>query len=576
MGKFLAYIKSLSTAKLTLMITAFVVAIILLVSAVVFVVNAIVNDIFFDYNTTNLSDYITLTKGYKDFEINVDIAEPHYDIDIATSKINMLCNDKPKDVWIEGSEGAYDINPGDVVYIWYRGCVIVDGEELWLDGMTNIPDSTKSYGLEIGSNGFVPGFELGLVGQRTTSFDDLEFIKEGAVLKSEATVAYISYKIGTTETKTERVDLTAENLDEKYGEGFKAHLLGKTIGKSDKFTTKRNGTDIIYDNLTVDFATKNEDKGLLIENIYFPYDYKNDTTLRNLDAKFYVYFDKIDRYYKETPEFNDEYVKQKIEDGDIAITLEELEKYGLEGDTLVQKYEAYAKELLGKIYESERENAIVSTIWDYYFTNAKFDKKKLPQSKVDEVYYELAYDLYNQYETSGGILNGYYQYDSFEDYANAACGITSTSQYYKYGDEAWKWLLMDRAAEMVKENIILFHILRDSNSIPDEEALKARVEELKQAAADDYIEKNLDDYISDWLTDNEKKKEDYTDAEWEQLEKERSDELRTLYSAYYELQNKDQVYLVLLSEKVMEWVENKEITIHSLDVRHNYKKAETK
>ena len=563
--------KNLSTHKLALIITAAIVALILIVSAVIGIVYAVTNDVFFDYTKTNLSNYITLSKAYTGFELNVDIAEPRYNIDIEVSKLNMLCADKPKDVWIKGSEGAWDINPGDVVYIWYRGCVIVDGEEIWLNGMTNIPDSKKafsSYGLEIGSNGFIPGFELGLVGQRTTSFDDLEYIKEGAV--TGGTVAYISYKIGETTVSQERVDLFNDDVDAKYGEGFKAHLTGMTIGTANKFAGKVNDKDVIYENLTVDFVTTGEDKGLKIE-CYFPYDY-SDETLRNLNATFYVYFDKIDRYYQETPVFDEEYLKKQIEEKDIAITLEELQTYGLEGDTLIQKYDAYAKELLKKIYDSEYESAVCSAIWEYYTANVKYDKNAIPVSKIDEIYYQLAYELYNQYEVDGGYIYdsyyGYQQYNTFNEYANAYCGINSYSQYYGLED-AWKYQLYDNATDMVKEKILLFYILRDANAIPTGDAFTAKLDAVKQ----DYVDQYLDQYIEEWFTAKGGSKDDYSDAEWEQFKKDRA---KDLVDYYGEDKFEEKVYYALLSEQMVKWAKDNIIKINTLDTRHNYKKSETK
>jgi len=571
--------KNLSTKKLALIITAAIVALILIIAAIAFVVYAVTNDIYFDYTTTNLSDYVTLSKPIKDFELNVDFADPHYEIDIETSKINMLCEDKPTDIWIEGSEGTWTINPGDVVYIWYRGCVIVDGEEHWLDGMTNISDTYynkhESHGLEIGSNGFVPGFELGLVNKVTTDFDDFEIIKEGSVLKlyeeeGVQTVAYVSYKKGDTEVKQERVDLTLsdDEIDSKYGAGFKMQLLTMYIGTDKKvaeFKTKLDDKDVTYTNLTVNIVTKNEDKGLRLENIYFPYDYTNDETLRNLDAVFYVYFDKIDRYYQEKPEFDEEYLKKKIEDEDIAVTLEKLEEY--EGETLVDKYDAYARELLEKLSKSERDSAVANAIWNYYSTNAKFDKKDLPMSKLDEVYYELVYELYDQYESSGGYYN-YTQYESFEEYATAYCGITSSSDYYYYED-GWKYVVWEEAEKVVKEKILVFYILREANAIPGEAEFNKLLDGEKQA----YVDQYLDQYIEEWFSAKGGSKDDYTDAEWEQFKKDRSDDL----VAYYGEDNfKERVYYALLSEQMLKWAEDGEIVIHDLSNRNNFQTEATK
>ena len=567
--------KKLSQKNLALIITAAIVALVLIIAAVAFVVYAVTNDIFFDYTTTNLKNYVTLSK-YNGFDLNVDIAEPHYEIDIETSKINMLRDDKPTDVWVKNSDGQWIINPGDVVYIWYRGCVIVDGEEVWLDTMTNIRDTYynkhESTALEIGSNGFIPGFELGLVGETTTDFDDLEIIKEGSVIdiygeEGVQIVAYVSYKKGTTEVKQERVDLTLTDteIDAKYGAGFKTKILGLDIGvKEEEFKTTIGETEVIYTNLTVNIVTKNEDKGLRIEDVYFSYDY-GDTTLRNLDAVFYVYFDKIDRYYKDTVEFDEEYLKKKIEDKDIAITLEELEN-NYEGDTLIEKYDNYAKKLLEELYKTEYDSAVASAIWNYYSTNAKFDKNALPMAKVDEVYYELVYELYDKYESDGGYLYndyyGYQYYETFEEYATAYCGIDSYSDYYYYED-GWKYAIYDEAEKMVKERILVFYVLREANAIPNDEEFNKLVDAEKQS----YVNQYLDQYIEEWFSSLGGSKDDYSETEWEQFKKDRAEDLVNYYGEY---NFKERVYYALLSKQMIKWAESGDIKIHTLDTRHNY------
>lgn len=453
-----------------------------------------------DYLTSDLTKYISFSEDYKNINLNINIAKPHYDIDVEVSKIAMLCKDKPTEAWVKGSTGNHKINPGDVVYIWYRGYIIEDGKEVYMDGMSNIggtySNKYESYPLEIGSNSFVPGFELGLVGQMTSDFDDLEIIKEGNVLETEASVAYISYRNSTTYGKQERVDLTLSSaeIDAKYGVGFYEKLLSMDIGvKEYEYRTTIDEKEVTYTNLTVDIVTKNEDKGLKVEGIYFPYDYYY-TELQNADAVFYVYFDKIDCYYEETPVLDDEYVKAKIESKDIDITLDEFNAY--EGDTLVEKYNSYAKDVLDKTYEAEYNRMVSEAAWEYILSIANIEK--YPTKNVDAVYYEYAVWLNHLYTTTGGqIYNPYYgtqTYTNFNTFANAYLGIDSHSEYYFYGTEAWRYCLYDDISkDAVKEKMAIFYILRAENLLPDEATFESKIEEVK--------EKCLDWYNNEYLSD---------------------------------------------------------------------------
>lgn len=551
---------NVSKKNLAIIISAAVVALIMVVGSIIFVVNAIQNDTFFDYLKSDLSQYIEFTKDFRNFELNIDIAEPR-DIDIEVTKLNMLRGDKPTTAWVKESTANLVIKPGDVVYIWYRGYLVEDdGEIIEVDGMCNF-SGDEPYALEIGSNSFVPGFELDLVGHRTGETAKFEKITSGSV--ESGTIAYISYTKNTTKDNGDtekttgsvvRIDLSDTTLDDRYGEGFTEKLKSFAIGTKSEFKLQLNGKEVSYTDFTVNFVTSCEtaENSNIKANCYFPYDYSNNEDLRNEDAVFEVYIDKIDSYYEEMPEFDDEYLKKKIEDKKIAVTLEKLDEY--EGETLVDKYDAYAKELMFKLYENEKESLIESAIWSYFSAISKV--KKYPVSKVDEKYYSYATDIYNLYLTNGGqIYNSYYgtyqTYDTFNEYANAYVGINSYSEYYYYGETAWKYEVYDMAREFVGERLVLYYVMRETGLTPSDSLLKSEMDKIKQEYVDEYIEQ--------YLENEDKTKEDYTEAEYKEFCEARRNEILGYYGDdHFE----ERVYYSIVGESVTEWPGAKFVTLN--------------
>ena len=552
--------KNMSVKKLAIIITSAVVALVLLILGIITAVDFIANDKGFDYKKSNLSKYIEFTKDYKGFDLNIDIAYPR-PIDVEISKINMLREDKPTTAWLTGSTANYTINPGDVVYIYYRGYLVdAEGNKTELDGMCNF-SSESAASLEIGSNGFVPGFELNLVGKKTGGLSKYYFekITTGTASPENISIAYVSYvkkttndnnTTSTTTVKADapaRIDYSAEDIATLYGEGFleKIQSLGIGTKLTEEFETTIDGKKVTYSDITVEFGTTCETEDNYIEvSCYFPYDY-GKAELNNKDAIFEVYVQKADFYYTTSPVFDDDYLKKKIEDKDIAISVEDLTN-DYEGNTLVEKYEDYAKKLMHKLYEEEYNSKVESAIWEYYSKNTKV--LKYPTTKVDEVYYDYAKEIQALYITNGGkIYNSYYgsydSYDTLNAYANAYMGIDSYSEWYSKGEKAWKYSLYSMAQDYVKERLVLYYVLRAENLIPNKTELASEVETIKQEYLDEYIQQYLDNYS--------KTKDDYTDAEWKQFEKDRANEI---FSYYDETHFEERAYYSIISEAMLDWV----------------------
>ena len=464
----------------------------------------------FDYFTSDLTQYVSFSGDYKNFDLEIPIAKPHYDVDIAVSKIVMLRNDKPEEAWVTKSVANLEINPGDVAYIYYRGYLVDDeGNKVMVDNMSNFHQ--EPYALEIGSNGFIPGFELSMVGEKLGDYARFEKITSGVA--GDAKIAYVTFNKVTVNTngsttttgsiregnEPARIDFSDKTIDTTYGAGFANYIKGLNVGEkyTEKFDTIIDGKSVTYSDVKVQFVTNCEDEGNWIDvDCYFPYDYNNysNVDLNNREAKFEVYVQYIDKYYVETPVFDDDYVQAKIESKEIDITLDQLNAY--EGDTLVEKYDSYAKELLDKNYEAEYNRMTAEAAWNHILSIAKVEK--YPTKMVDAAYHEYAEWIEHAYTTSGGqIYNSYYgsyeSYSTLGEFANAYLGIGSFSEYYHYGDTAWQYSVYDMAQDAVKEKIVIFYILRAENLLPDEATLDLKVEEAKAKCLDWYN----NEYVAD-------------------------------------------------------------------------------
>lgn len=540
----------ISSKNLALIITAAVLAVVVITVAIVLIVDSAKGDKKFDYLTSDISEYLEFTEDHKSFKINVDIAKPH-DIDVDVAILNMIYNDREEKPLYNGNAvtSAITITPADIVYIWYRGYILgEDGEEIAVDGMSNFTDSS-TYQLAIGSNSFIPGFELGLVGVNTGEYSKFEKITSGKV--SENQVAYVSYKLvkdsggsfNETTVSGERIDLSGD-VDAKYGAGFKENITKLLVGgtKAD-FDTTLNGVNCYYTNLTVDFVTECEDNPIVVKT-YFPYDYSKED-LRNETAYFEVYVEKAVIY--DTPELTDEYLTEKINNKEIAITLDQINEH--EGETLVDRYRAFATATMEEIYEMEYKSLVEEAVWEYYNEIAKVET--FPVVKVEAKYKEYLEQLQEQFDYSGGqIYNSstgqYDTYTTLDKYAVAYFGLSSGASYQDY--------LVAMAQTYVKEKLVLYYILRSENLVPQKSELETMIKDTR--------EEFISDYIEDYLEYEGKTKEDFTDEEYaEYVETRRSEVLGYYNDEFFE----EQVYYRLVGEVIIEWPE-----VVTLDERRAY------
>lgn len=541
--------KRISEKNLAVIITAGILAVILIVTAVISLVQAIQQDVWFDYLTSDLDDYIEMPDDYKNFKVNIDLAKAH-DIDIDVTILNMLYEDRSETPLYGGSPviSPITITSGDTVNIWYRGYILdEDGEKVYLDNMCNFSGNAP-FALNIGSNSFVPGFEYNLIGKNTGDSPKFEKITEGDI--NEGMVLYVNYSIpsATDSSKMEkksnvRLDLS-EDLDAIYGAGFKKNLMKLKIGGKADITSTLNDKSITYKDLTVSFATACEKNPLVIE-CYFPYDYSKNKDLLNETAYFEIYTDGVIVY--DCPEFTDEYLKKKIEDKDINLTLEELNKY--EGATLVEKYYAFAKKTMDDIYETSYDSLVETAVWNHFSTAVKV--KKYPASKVEEVYNTYIDDLSEQFLVYGGqaydsTTGQYKTYDTLEAFIPAYLGLPSTTN--------WKTYITEMAQSTVKERMIMYYLLRNENLIPSEDKYKELLDEIHQ--------EYLDEYIAQYLKYEGKTKDDYTEEEYAELVEDCREDILTYYTEEFYM---TRIYYGIVAETFIDWPE-----VSTLDDRRAY------
>lgn len=456
----------------------------------------------FSYLDADLSEYVEINGDYKNFKVEIDIAKPHaVDVDVAI--LNMLYSDKSSEALYNGGTvtSPITITSGDTVNIWYRGYILDDeGNQVEVDGMSNL-GGTASQPLSIGSNKFVPGFEFNLIGKNTGDYSKFEKITEGGL--TENMIAYVSYTRTKGEDTTTKQTVTAkrvvlsEDLDATFGAGFKDKLLSLSIGgKVDIKTTLGNDT-YNYTNLTVSFATECETNPMVIE-CYFPYDYSMKT-LRNETAYFEVYVDGVVVY--DCPEFTDEYLKGKIEDGKLAITLDELNKY--EGDSLTAKYRDFAAKKMDEIYQAEYDQRVEDAVWDYLDGIVKI--KKYPESEVKKVYDDYVDDISAEFLSSGGkvynnLTGSYDTYDTFAAYATAYLGLTKNSKV------TWEEQLYSDSQGFIKERLTLYYLIKEENLLPTDEEFAATFAKIEQEF--------IDEMVAQYLYYAGTSKEDYTDEEY--------------------------------------------------------------
>jgi len=444
------------------------VSLVLVAALVIGIVFSVIFSRDIDYLEDNLSLYITLPeKEYKGYTLEV-LYDEMRDSDV-DRKIMSLRYQKRKGTLHNGGNVInlnQPIDAGDTVKIYYRGYTVDElGNETAFNGGCNF--SSTPYSLGIGSLGFIPGFEESIIGVKPADYSKLTVKNTGNVEVGD--VIYLSYKAmlpdGSSVSKTaEKIDLSILGIDDEYGAGFKNHFIGKKIGTkmSESVTFEKDGGSAVYFDMTVEYATVGEDNPLTIE-AYFPADY-GEASLKGKTVFFDVYFEEVVAY--DTPEYNEEFITKTL-----GVSDEALSEY--EGNNVVEKHKNMLKAEIEKEYLENKKTLVEEAIWNHLHENVKV--KRLPQSQVDEIYYEYYNEIQNTYQTYSQY------YDSVDSFAKTYLKITDGTD--------WKEIIRERAESVVTEKLMFYYIIRKESLVPSDEEFQARYNE------------NVEEFLS-YYTDN--------------------------------------------------------------------------
>lgn len=469
----------------------------------------------FDYNTANLSKYVTLDeKYYNGYNVKVDIPEIT-DADVEEEMLKLLCANKIVPEGPVYNIPGITISAGDIANIYYRGYTMENDIKTYFDGGCNFADTYTA--LEIGSGTFVPGFESGLINKNQENYATMTKHESGVVRPGD--LISITYSMlsgdGTSKrAQTVLIDLSDPELDDRWGEGFRAYFLNKIIDKDKVYATgvssdealkvktvsKDDGSakyDIYFD-ITISVACRISEGEKLIVEGKFPTDYTSED-LRGKTGYFEVYIVSVKDY--DVPVLNDAFITDTLK-----VSADELAKY--EGDNLVEKYKKLLKEELNTERDEKITAFIENTFWDQAIANAEF--KKLPESELDKHVNSAISDLTALFE---GGYGSYYNND-FDAFARAYLELSSNAD--------WRAQLRKDAEASVKQRLVFYYIVREENIKPSDAEYNAIYDKVFAEHLQDYLDyykitEDSEGYAEKLETAKETIKNTYGDSYWSEL-----------------------------------------------------------
>ena len=214
----------------------------------------------FDYTTGNIGRYITLDRGdYMGYEVKATVPEPS-ELDFDERILQTLAkykSTKPQ------NDGFYyrpnsPIANGWKLRIWYRGYTLdEDGKKVDIDGTCNFSASSPSE-LTIGSGEFVSGFEISLIGKNISDYSKFSSVTRGSVRADDIIILTMNAMYpppdgGDERYSNYRIDLSDDDIDEVWGEGFREALTGVEIGTvlETPILTQMSGGTAVYTDVKV-------------------------------------------------------------------------------------------------------------------------------------------------------------------------------------------------------------------------------------------------------------------------------------------------------------------------------------
>ena len=464
----------------------------------------------FDYEKASLNKYrkyIEISESeYKNYEVLINL-DPVTDIAVQNEIIKLqYANRKSGD---GKNKIGQTIKVGDTANIYYYGYTLDEnGAKVPFTGGSNFSSSVTALG--IGSGNMITGFELALVGKNSNDYRTMTKRTEGTVAaNSLVTLSYdfVSFDGAPESGTTATIDLS-EDVDAKYGEGFKDYIIGATIGEkiTDPLYIDHVGTDGItrsdvYSNVkVVNVVEFSEGEPLTIE-VTFPRPYTSSPALEGKTVLFDIYIVTSVSY--ETPEFNDEFITETLK-----VSADSLEEY--EGTTLTEKYTAKVRADLEKTYQDNVNAAIEAALWEHLHKIVTV--KKLPKADVSLFYSNYENEIYNYYNTYSSY------YSSFDQAARDYLQIGSTAN--------WKDALTENAEQAVADKLTFNYIMKLEGLTPD------------AATTERLYNERLGEMVDAYLTQYGIDREDYeTEEEYNKEVTKYRDLILTNYGEDYILEN---------------------------------------
>ena len=436
----------------------------------------------FDYIGEDLTKYVAISPAdYKGYALTVKLGAIT-DKSVEEQIMQTLYEFRSDEAKNPGKTSPLTV--GDTLEMWYRGYIKDEnGKEIDVSGFSNMT-SSSAYKLGIGSAKLPLGVESSLVGVIIADYSSLESVKKSAgEVITEKDIIYISYSLlsatdGQTSKSGVRIDLSDEELDSKFGKGFRDYFIGKAIPESNaklaSFTTSGENGSLVYKDVKIDTAYPKDSNYLTIE-ARLPYDYEYYDMAGSI-----IYFDIFPHYFTayDVPELNDEFILENLEG--LEVTEEMLS--GFEGDGLVEKYKALVKAVLSESREEQLASIKEEAMWYHY--NDKAVIIEYPEDALMAVYTADVSEIelvWSQYKDS---------YPKLDDFARAYLSLGS--------GEDWKESLMEKAKSEVKEKLIFYYIIKAEGLLAPESEFKKHYDELFEEYVDYYLDgKTVEDYESE-------------------------------------------------------------------------------
>lgn len=476
-----------SNNRLAIILIAAVLALVLIIGVVIGIVAVVKNSKAKEAGATanylsleDIAKYVSVPESaYKGLLVDIDSIDKVSDTDVQMAIYKLLVKNKNK---TPKENGKYlknmTVTLGDVVLIQYMGYTLdEDGNAVVFSGGCNFGSSGDDSKLEIGSGGFINGFEIGMIGKNAKDYDTLTTITyedacngfaDGEILAGD--VISLTYTVmhpdGKTEVeKTAIIDLGSLATDKTYGEGFVEKLVGKKIdelaGKS--IATELESGRLGYTDLKVNAIYRYGDNPLTVET-YFPGNYSEES-LRGKTAYFDVFVQYSQLY--DTPEWNEAFITDTLKVDNA--TLE-----GYEGDTVTEKYENLLRAQLEDEYDAAVQALVEEKLWESIIKGVNVSK--LPAGDVTEQYNAYYYSYVEGYENYGAM----YGYSSIDEYVCLNLGLEKGTD--------WKALLRLQAEDTVVQKLAFYYAILKEGYVPSEAELESRIASLKEDVLNSYLE----------------------------------------------------------------------------------------